>query len=404
MNMNIFRKKTSPKDALRTSKREMAVATRGIEREISSLQLEAATRILARQLVRLRQQITNLQGSRAQIRGVATHTQALYASTSMSTGMKGATKAMVAMNKQMAPAKQAKVIKEFQKQSAQLDMTIEMMSESIDETLDKDEAEEETEELTNQVLDEIGVDIASQLSSAPKGRIAARKTENIVTSSEPPDVEELEKRFPSWGCDVIVSVDNQCSREEDRDKSTLSKLLIFSLNVAAMQSQLVCSGCRSILLYPGGATNVCCALCNTVTSVPPPGTDMAQLICRGCRTLLMYARGATSVRCSCCHTVNLAPATNQVAHVNCGNCRTTLIFPYGAPSVKCAICHYVTNVGMSNVRVPIPVHRRNGTISSGMPPASSSQSQTVVVENPMSVDESGKLVSNLVVGVTTDKR
>ncbi|GFZ06101.1 SNF7 family protein [Actinidia rufa] len=124
---------------------------------------EAATRILARQLVRLRQQITNLQGSRAQIRGVATHTQALYANTSISTGMKGATKAMVAMNKKMAPAKQAKVIREFQKQSAQMDMTIEMMSESIDETLDKDEAEEETEELTNQVLDEIGVDIASQV-------------------------------------------------------------------------------------------------------------------------------------------------------------------------------------------------------------------------------------------------
>ncbi|EXB75150.1 Vacuolar protein sorting-associated protein 2-2-like protein [Morus notabilis] len=198
----------------------MGVATRGIEREIASLQLEekklvaeikktaktgneAATKILARQLVRLRQQITNLQGSRAQIRGVTTHTQALYASTSISTGMKGATKAMVAMNKQMAPTKQVKVIREFQKQSAQLDMTIEMMSDAIDETLDKDEAEEETDELTNQVLDEIGVDIASQLSSAPKGRIASRNAENApsknaantVTSSESPDVEELEKRF-----------------------------------------------------------------------------------------------------------------------------------------------------------------------------------------------------------------
>ena len=42
-------------------------------------------------------------------------------------------------------------------------------------------------------------------------------------------------------------------------------------DIAAMQSQLVCSGCRSILLYPGGATNVCCALCNAVTAVPPPG-------------------------------------------------------------------------------------------------------------------------------------
>ncbi|KAL8166533.1 hypothetical protein V2J09_008032 [Rumex salicifolius] len=225
--MSIFRKKTSPKDALRTSKREMAVATRGIEREIASLQMEekklvaeikkeaksgneatqiaaleiasvsgvihlnclqgfmnnshaAATRILARQLVRLRQHIVNLQGSRAQIRGVATHTQAMYASTSISTGMKGATKAMTAMNKQLAPVKQAKLIREFQKQSAQMDTTIEMMSESIDETLDKDEAEEETEELTNQVLDEIGVDIASQLSSAPKGRIATKQQQTVA--------------------------------------------------------------------------------------------------------------------------------------------------------------------------------------------------------------------------------
>ena len=119
----------------------------------------------------------------------------------------------------------------------------------------------------------------------------------------------------------------------------------------ATQSQLVCSGCRNLLLYPVGATSVCCAVCNAVTAVPPPGifvlplpfhhlaranakfeisvgefccflfrrkigsfsnflcktgTEMAQLVCGGCHTLLMYIRGATSVQCSCCHTVNLA--------------------------------------------------------------------------------------------------
>jgi division protein CdvB (Snf7/Vps24/ESCRT-III family) len=36
---------------------------------------QVATKILAQQLIRLRQQIAKLQGSRAQIRGVATHTQ-----------------------------------------------------------------------------------------------------------------------------------------------------------------------------------------------------------------------------------------------------------------------------------------------------------------------------------------
>ncbi|KAG5025322.1 Protein LSD1 [Glycine max] len=177
-----------------------------------------------------------------------------------------------------------------------------------------------------------------------------------------------------------------------------------------MQSQVVCNGCRSLLLYPRGATNVCCALCNTITSVPPPGMEMSQLYCGGCRTLLMYTRGATSVRCSCCHTVNLVPpASNQVAHVHCGNCRTTLMYPYGAPSVKCALCHFITNVSTNNGRLPIPVHRPNGTNNAGTLPSTltsmpQSQSQTVVVENPMSVDSSGKLVSNVVVGVTTDKK
>ncbi|KAK4386422.1 protein LOL1 [Sesamum angolense] len=149
-----------------------------------------------------------------------------------------------------------------------------------------------------------------------------------------------------------------------------------------MQSQLVCNGCRTILLYPCGATNVCCAVCNTVTAVPQAGMEMAQLICGGCRTLLMHARGATSVRCSCCHTVNLVPAAappNNVAHVNCGNCHTMLMYPAGAPSVKCAICHFITTVNAAS-----PAHN-----------------QTVVVQNPMTVDESGKLVSNVVVGVTT---
>ena len=132
----------------------------------------------------------------------------------------------------------------------------------------------------------------------------------------------------------------------------------------------------------------------------PPGAEMAQLICGHCRTLLMYAHGATSVQCSCCSTVNLAIEANHVAHVNCGNCFTTLMYPYGAPSVKCALCHFVTNVGeISNMRMPLLAQRPLAVAT--MAPASSStrptrsQMQTVVVDNPMTVDERGKMVNNV---------
>ncbi|CAL9166637.1 unnamed protein product [Musa hybrid cultivar] len=187
-----------------------------------------------------------------------------------------------------------------------------------------------------------------------------------------------------------------------------------------MQSQLVCSGCRSILLYPRGATDVRCAICSTITAAASPGTsftsldstnyrmEMAQLVCGGCRTLLMYSRGATSVRCSCCNTINITGAANQVAHVNCGQCHTRLMYPYGAPSVKCAICQYITNVGMPNTRVPGPAAHRPNESAPVLPSTSVHSSQpsnmTVVVENPMSVNESGKLVSNVVVGVNKGKK
>ncbi|KAM3254090.1 hypothetical protein ACQJBY_047923 [Aegilops geniculata] len=175
-----------------------------------------------------------------------------------------------------------------------------------------------------------------------------------------------------------------------------------------MQSQIVCHGCRSVLLYPRGAPSVCCAVCHAVTNAPPPGMEMAHLICVGCRTLLMYTRNATTVRCSCCDTVNLArpaPPVNSIAHVNCGQCQTVLMYPYGASSVKCAICNFITNIGMNTVRpLPPTMHAPNGisySVPSTSAPSTQSQNVTVVVENPMTVDDKGKLVSNVVVGVTS---
>nr|AKC32651.1 LSD1 [Fagopyrum tataricum] len=175
-----------------------------------------------------------------------------------------------------------------------------------------------------------------------------------------------------------------------------------------MQSQLACSGCRNILLYPRGAGSVRCALCNTVTPVQATGLEMDHLICGVCRTLLMYSRGATSVRCMCCHTVNLTPASltpapNQVATLRCGSCHTTLMYPFGAPSVKCAVCQYITNIGAGDARVPVQSQYGSQVPSASTPPASI-PTQTVVVENPMSRDESGKLVSNVVVGVTAERK
>lgn len=60
--------------------------------------------------------------------------------------------------------------------------------------------------------------------------------------------------------------------------------LTFVCNCAltAMQSQIVCAGCRSTLLYSMGATNVRCAICNTITLVSQPPTQSTGLIIIPC--------------------------------------------------------------------------------------------------------------------------
>lgn len=88
----------------------------------------------------------------------------------------------------------------------------------------------------------------------------------------------------------------------------------------------------------------------------------------------------------------------------------TLMYAYGAQSVKCALCQFVTSIAMpptGNMRLPLPQRAPPGPPAAAAPlptTAPASHSQTVVVENPMTMDESGKLVSNVAVGVSTDRR
>ncbi|KAK4348103.1 hypothetical protein RND71_034442 [Anisodus tanguticus] len=141
---------------------------------------------------------------------------------------------------------------------------------------------------------------------------------------------------------------------------------------------------------------------------------MAQLICGGCRTLLMHPRGATSVRCACCHTVNLVPGSKS--QVNGGTSFRELRLTY-------LIERVLTNLLMSTVET---VEGENSALASRFLGATQkdqpemeesqflctpliavlhplqdlllqqratarSQNQTVVIQNPMSLDESDKL-------------
>merc|ERR1719285_1027629 len=115
-----------------------------------------AVKIMAKDLVRTRKAIKKFMLMKANIQAVSLKIQTLKSQNSMAQAMKGVTKAMMMMNKQMKLPEIQKIMQEFEKQSEIMDM------------------KEEMDAIVTQVLDELGLQLGDQLSgvNAPSGSIA----------------------------------------------------------------------------------------------------------------------------------------------------------------------------------------------------------------------------------------
>lgn len=81
--------------------------------------------------------------------------------------IKGVTKAMGPMNRQMNLSTLQKRMQELERQNERMEMASEVIGDAIDDSLEGDEEDDETEEVTeelvNQVLDEIGIKANDQV-------------------------------------------------------------------------------------------------------------------------------------------------------------------------------------------------------------------------------------------------
>jgi LSD1 subclass zinc finger protein len=91
-------------------------------------------------------------------------------------------------------------------------------------------------------------------------------------------------------------------------------------------------------------------------------------------------------------------------HVVCGGCSIMLMYPVGAQSVKCSVCHFVTAAPAPgpNGAPPPPPQQPQQPGSGSQPPAGGGgpqgagrPGQTVVIENPPSLDDNGNEVGKL---------
>jgi hypothetical protein len=85
--------------------------------------------------------------------------------------------AMKGMNRSMNLPQIQKIMSDFERESATMDMREEMMSDAVDDVMDEglEDEEEEGDKILRQVLDEIGVDLSQKLTDAPTSIAAANQ-------------------------------------------------------------------------------------------------------------------------------------------------------------------------------------------------------------------------------------
>ncbi|CAB1337949.1 unnamed protein product [Coregonus sp. 'balchen'] len=165
----LFGKRKTPEEMLRQNQRALNRAMRDLDRERQRLEQQEkkiiadikkmakqgqmdAVKIMAKDLVRTRHYVKKFIMMRANIQAVSLKIQTLKSNNSMAQAMKGVTKAMATMNRQMKLPQIQKIMMEFERQSEIMDMKEEMMNDAIDDAM---------------VLDELGLNLSDELSNLP---------------------------------------------------------------------------------------------------------------------------------------------------------------------------------------------------------------------------------------------
>uniref|UniRef100_U5EYT7 Putative vacuolar assembly/sorting protein did4 n=1 Tax=Corethrella appendiculata TaxID=1370023 RepID=U5EYT7_9DIPT len=181
----LFGKKMTPDEMMRKNQRALNKAMRDLDREKMKMEQQEkkiimdikklakenqidAVKIMAKDLVRTRRYIKKFMLMKANIQAVSLKIQTLKSQNTMGQAMKGVTRAMTNMNRQLNMPQIQKILHEFEKQSEIMDMKEEMINDAIDDAMEDEGDEEESDAVVSQVLDELGLQLNDQLSGLPQ--------------------------------------------------------------------------------------------------------------------------------------------------------------------------------------------------------------------------------------------
>ncbi|CAF2491713.1 unnamed protein product [Rotaria sp. Silwood2] len=206
----MFGKKPSVAEQAKAHSRELRTTDRDLVRDRHKLEIEEqrllneikknaatnnkkAVEILAKQLVKVRNQKEKSLQASGHIQGLATQSTMIASNVRMANAMGTTAKTMAKMNKVMNPEEMSKVTQQFAQEHTKFTITDEMIGETLEAALGQEGDSEEEDAIVNQVLDEIGISLNEKMANAPRvpataSSIAASQKQ---TNREDAEIEQM---------------------------------------------------------------------------------------------------------------------------------------------------------------------------------------------------------------------
>jgi division protein CdvB (Snf7/Vps24/ESCRT-III family) len=179
--------KKDPKEVAKDARKDIKSGQRDIERQIRDLDRAEqraladarvaakkgdvqGARVLAGEVVRVRNAKLRMTATKSQLGSVALRTHESEAVMTQARAMQTAGKAMHAANAQLDPKQMAAVLREFEKQSGSADLRTEM----LDDLFAGEDNDEEADEAVGRIFEELSIETADKLGAAPRHTVAAQ--------------------------------------------------------------------------------------------------------------------------------------------------------------------------------------------------------------------------------------
>jgi len=151
-----------------------------------------AIEILAKQLVKVRNQKAQSIQASGQIQSLATQNTMMASNVRIGNAIEATGKTMAKMNKVMNPQQMTKVTQQFAQEHMKLGITDEMIGETLEAALGQEGDSEEEDAIVNQVLDEIGISLNEQMAGAPRVPMTATAATNRkLSNNEDAEIERM---------------------------------------------------------------------------------------------------------------------------------------------------------------------------------------------------------------------